>query len=108
VFATGLGPINPPQADGTLVSMPLPSNVLQTVVAAETLAISPPFGSTFASSPVPTAFAGPAAYLVAGASQVNFQVPAALDFYLAPGGLDSLNLPSSTASQVFKVYVAGQ
>ena len=98
-FATGLGPINQPQADGALVGVPLPSNVLQTVVAAETLAISPPFGLTRVSSPVPTTYAGPAPYLVAGVSQINFQIPppnAVIDFYLAPGALNSINLPAST------------
>jgi uncharacterized protein (TIGR03437 family) len=32
VFATGLGPINPPQADGTVVGLPLPTNVLPVTV----------------------------------------------------------------------------
>lgn len=34
VWATGLGPIAPAQADGTLVELPLPNNVLPVVLEA--------------------------------------------------------------------------
>src|ERR1039457_5778718 len=53
VFATGLGPITPPQADGTLVGLPLPNNVLP--IAVETVSL--PFGSPFSSGTVITRFA---------------------------------------------------
>jgi len=46
-----------------------------------------------------------------GASAGHFQIPppnTAVDFYLAPGRLNLINLPSSTTSQVFQVYAAGQ
>ena len=35
IFATGLGPISPAQADGTLVGFPLPNNVLPVGVEAQ-------------------------------------------------------------------------
>jgi uncharacterized protein (TIGR03437 family) len=111
VFATGLGPIDPPQSDGALVSIPLPSNVLQVGVEAESFAPSIPLGNSWVSAPVPVTYAGPAPYLVAGTSQVNFQVPppnTATDFYLAASSQNPINLASSATSQVFGVYVAGQ
>lgn len=109
VYATGLGPINPSQADGSIVGVPLPTNVLQTDVEALQLG-EPilPFGGGYYSVPVPVTYAGPAPDLIAGTTQVNFQVPANLSFYLSPGGLNSINLPASTPSQIFQVYVAGQ
>ena len=112
VWATGLGPINPPQADGAEVGSPLPANVLQTGVEAWWLAITGPFVSLENAS-VPVTYAGPAPFLVSGTSQVNFQIPppnlAALGnatFYLT--------LPSTSSSvpqmrsQNFNIYVAGQ
>jgi len=110
VYATGLGPISPPPADGTVVGVPLPSNVVQTVV--EGLEISYPIlpfgGGGVYSVPAPTTYAGPAPDLVAGATQVNFQVPAPISFYLSPGGLSSIGLPAATPSQTFEIYVTGQ
>jgi uncharacterized protein (TIGR03437 family) len=106
-YATGLGPISPAQGDGTLVGFPLPSNVVQAGVVAEQFYITP-FPTTFGYryAPVPVTFVGPAAYLVAGASQVNFQLPTANsalpnpdDYYLA--------LPSTTSPN-FAIYMARQ
>ncbi|MGA2184710.1 MAG: hypothetical protein ABSH47_16950 [Bryobacteraceae bacterium] len=99
IFATGLGPITPPQADGSLVGLPLPSNVLLPV---EVQAISYPRFNPY--PPVITklnvTYAGPAPYLVAGVTQINFQVVNA-----AEGGI-SVTAPSQ--SQGFQVYIAGQ
>jgi uncharacterized protein (TIGR03437 family) len=101
VFATGLGPITPPQADGTLVGLPLPNNVLP--IAVETVSL--PFGSPFSSGTVITRFAvtyaGPAPYLVAGVSQINFKI--------VPYVSDQVQIYvvlSSAQSQGFAVYVA--
>jgi uncharacterized protein (TIGR03437 family) len=92
VFATGLGPISPPQADGTLVGFPLPSNLVPIKVQA--------FWQDFLGYgyiPYTVTYAGPVPYLVAGASQINFQ--------LATGywGPVSVYLPASV-SQTFQVY----
>jgi uncharacterized protein (TIGR03437 family) len=92
VFATGLGPISPPQADGTLVGFPLPVNVVPVKVQA--------FWQDFLGYgyiPYTVTYAGPAPYLVAGASQINFQ--------LATGywGPVSVYLPVAV-SQTFQVY----
>lgn len=104
VFATGLGPISPAQADGTLVGFPLPSNVLPVGVEAYLgLGVCLPFiGCSIQSQSLTVTYAGPAPYLVAGVTQVNFQIPSpdmALSF--------SLSLPSNS-SQSFQIYVAGQ
>jgi uncharacterized protein (TIGR03437 family) len=110
VFATGLGPTDPPQADGSVVGSPLPSNFLQTAVESlETSFPILPFGGGGPSSvPVLVTYDGPAPGLVAGATQINFLVPSNASLYLAPGGLNSIGLPASTTSQVFQVYVASQ
>ncbi len=74
VFATGLGPIDPARGDGTLVGFPLPSNTAQVTVQA-IARISPIFGSGYTIvTPFVVTYAGPAPYLVAGTSQINFQV----------------------------------
>jgi hypothetical protein len=114
VWATGLGPIAPAQADGTLVGLPLPNNVLPVVLDA----LLPPFEPCHpGTGPVPCPFppsytsfevtyAGPAPYQVAGVSQINFAV-----VVYAPPGADNpiiLNLPSSVQSPGFQVYIAGQ
>jgi len=116
VWATGLGPINPPPADGAEVGAPLPANVLQAGVEAWWLTLHPPFGASLSPEPVPVTYAGPAPDLVSGASQVNFQVPAnpAGVILLSPTPTFFLTLPSTpltvppTKSQNFSIYVAGQ
>jgi uncharacterized protein (TIGR03437 family) len=106
VYATGLGPISPAQADGTLVGLPLPSNVVQTGVVDEQFEVGPFGCNCYLSAPVPVTFVGPAAYLVAGASQINFQLPTASSTIPDPGGY-YLTLPS-TNSPVFAIYMTGQ
>jgi hypothetical protein len=82
VWATGLGPIAPAQADGTLVGLPLPNNVLPVVVEALTPVFEPcnpgmgplpcPIAPSYTGFDV--AYAGPAPNSVAGVSQINFTV----------------------------------
>ena len=106
IWATGLGPIAPPQADGTLVGPPLPNNnVLPVVVqAVEPSSCPSPIFGCQPSPPTYTnfevAYAGPAPYMVAGASQINFRV-------VNYQGSISVNLPSRS-SQSFQIYVVGQ
>ena len=96
VFATGLGPINPPQADGSLVELPLPVNVLP-------LQLQRPCARPVC---VPidykVVYGGPAPFLLAGASQVNFHATSSF-LYLVVG-----TSPGTAVSNAFQVYVAGQ
>jgi uncharacterized protein (TIGR03437 family) len=106
IWATGLGPIDPPQDDGTLVEPPLPNNnVLPVGVQAVEPSSCP--SAIFGCQPSPptytnfdVTYAGPAPYMVAGASQINLRV-------VNYQGSISVNLPS-TSSQSFQIYVAGQ
>jgi len=108
VFATGLGPIAPPLADGTLVGFPLPTNVLP--ISVGFTVGNPPFGATI-SNPFEVTYAGPAPYLVAGTSQINFKLgpPANQNDLYTYNGQQNINvfLPSAL-SQAFAVYVAKQ
>jgi len=107
VWATGLGSITPAQADGTLVGLPLPTNVLTIgVYASDTVGTNCLLFCVW--QPFAVEYAGPAPYLVAGASQINFQ---AADY---PGEI-YLTVQSSgnvdvywNSSQGFQIYVAGQ
>jgi uncharacterized protein (TIGR03437 family) len=108
VWATGLGPITPPQADGTLVGLPLPINAIEPV---EAWSPAPPFepchpGVGVVSCQTYTQFAvtyaGPAPFLVAGASQINFQYVGS-----AGGGAMVVTVPTAV-SPGFQIYVAGQ
>jgi uncharacterized protein (TIGR03437 family) len=105
VFATGLGPINPPQAGGALIVPPLPANVLSVSVEGAIFEVQPPpIGLVSIPVPLPVTYAGPAPYLVSGASQINFQIPPG-------GGQLHLALPATGSqyfSQYFTVYTAGQ
>ena len=99
VFATGLGPITPPQADGTLVGLPLPNNVLAVQLEAKSLGSTYPFGPPMRITPFDVTYAGPAPSLVAGVSQINFKV---VDYT----GDIYLMLPLMQ-SPAFQVYLAG-
>jgi uncharacterized protein (TIGR03437 family) len=94
VWATGLGPIDPAQGDGTLVGFPLPANTAQVAVQAMGLA----FGFFGGGQPIVTPFvvtyAGPAPNLVAGTSQINFQVVQYVGMIFAAG------------SNGFQIYIA--
>lgn len=72
VFATGMGPISPPQADGSLVGLPLPVNEMPVGVAYNSGCIRPP-DCTFANLTVD--YQGPAPFELAGLTQINFHVP---------------------------------
>ena len=103
IFATGLGPVTPPQSDGSLVGFPLPVNAYAAM-------LEMPFfiGLVPATSSVPTSYAGPAPFLIAGASQINFNSNELLDF--GPGSYPSLlvQTPSGTVtSNSFRIYAAG-
>ncbi|HEY4086601.1 MAG TPA: SBBP repeat-containing protein [Bryobacteraceae bacterium] len=95
VFATGLGPITPAQNDGTLVNIPLPSNTLDAQVILTGFPTGIGGSTTYESLKV--TYAGPAPYLVAGASQINFQV----NFRISP-----FYLTAGAAAAPFNVYVA--
>jgi len=114
VWATGLGPITPPQADGTLIGFPLPNDALGFGVW--TGSTNPPCATGLGCSvPGPygmnisVTYAGPAPYQVAGASQINFELLGLYDCWLC-GNWFNLYLPSAplTQSPVFRVYIAGQ
>ena len=96
VFATGLGPISPPQADGSLVGLPLPVNELplQLGYSCSIPCVPPPMFDAL--------YGGPAPFLIAGASQVNYRATSIV-LYLG------VVAPSRAAfSNGFQVYVAGQ
>jgi uncharacterized protein (TIGR03437 family) len=104
IWATGLGPITPAQADGTLVGLPLPANALTVGVVNEwtTPGLWPcGCGGGSGSNPFVVTYAGPAPYLVAGTSQINFQV--------APYQVATLYLTLPSAQSTgFQIYVAGR
>jgi uncharacterized protein (TIGR03437 family) len=100
VWATGLGPVTPAQADGTLVGIPLPRNVLAVGLSAD-YSIGIPYGVP-ENEPFAVSYAGPAPYLVAGASQINFQIGSFPSY-----GAIYVTLPSSQ-SPGFEVYINGQ
>jgi uncharacterized protein (TIGR03437 family) len=103
VFATGLGPIDAPLADGSLVPVsPLPVN-------SYSVTIGVPFqiGVVPAMSWLPAEYAGPAPLQIAGTSQINFHAS-----YMPTTGLNSLYLEVKTPagkiqSNGFRIYVAG-
>jgi uncharacterized protein (TIGR03437 family) len=96
-FGTGLGPITPAQGDGTVVGFPLPTNALPVKVQASIGGFS---GTPPLVTPYEVTYAGPAPYLIAGASQITFKV-------IPNAGPIQVILPS-TQSQFFQIYVAGQ
>jgi uncharacterized protein (TIGR03437 family) len=99
IFATGPGPITPPQADGSLVEMPLPVNELPVSLFPTCTEI--PCGVLNVPGP-PIFYAGPAPYLIAGASQINFQATP-LPLSLSVGGTST-----PAVSNSFTVYVGPQ
>lgn len=92
VFATGLGPISPPQPDGAIVGLPQPVDSLAAWMYAILGGIPGPV-----IEPVTVLYAGPAPFEVAGASQINFIVadtglPLALQSGLAASGLFQVHI----------------
>lgn len=93
IFATGLGAISPAQPDGALVGLPLPENVLAAGV--QEFPLSPTNGMLVI-MPLQVTYAGPAPYLVSGASQINFHAQAGLLEVTVAGAV----------SQPFSLYIA--
>jgi uncharacterized protein (TIGR03437 family) len=111
IFATGLGPINPPQADGSLVVSPLPVNVLPVKLVVGVLTTGLPFGEVSCCSLeiYDPAYAGPAPFLVAGFSQINLntsELAGAQTIYLTLPTVQTTTGPAS--SNDFRIYVANQ
>jgi uncharacterized protein (TIGR03437 family) len=110
IWVNGLGPITPPQADGTLVGLPLPGNVLPPVAVDSP---APPFEpcqpgmwppwpcQTYTQFEV--TYAGPAPYMVAGVSQINFQLVAGTST-----GQIVVVLPYQQISPSFGIYASNQ
>lgn len=99
VFATGLGPIDPAQADGSIVVPPLPVNGLPF----RAYSVSGLFGGGV--RPLENQYAGPAPYLVAGASQINFSVFAEIPTFEL---LSTSSVPPYFSSNAFGLYVSGE
>jgi uncharacterized protein (TIGR03437 family) len=97
VWATGLGPITPSQADGTLVGLPLPHDVLGVEVQG-TYQLGIPFPTNY-NVVFAVTYAGPAPGMVAGVSQINFQVGT-----FPSNGMIYVTLPSSQ-SPPFALYL---
>jgi uncharacterized protein (TIGR03437 family) len=100
VWATGLGPITPPQPDGSLVGLPLPVNAYPAgLVLPETLGlVTLPF-------PAPTTYLGPAPLLIAGTSQINFSSNLFISRFVVDTSL-SLTVQGGADSNSFQIYVA--
>jgi len=64
-------------------------------------------GTIYGYTPLDLTYAGPAPYMAAGASQINFQVVGYAPSW-APDNPIILSLPNSAQSPGFQVYVAGQ
>jgi uncharacterized protein (TIGR03437 family) len=106
ILATGLGPISPAQADGSLigspVGSPLPVNTLPVQLQCR--------GGTNCPAEIAysTLYAGPAPDEIAGVSQINFYASdAVLDDGLVPLYL-AVETPSGPVlSNAFQIYVTG-
>jgi uncharacterized protein (TIGR03437 family) len=98
IFATGLGPLNPPQADGTLVGTPLPVNALPISFDIDTCFSIPCAGPP---TPVAIIYGGPALAMIARMSEISFPATASNLLYL------SVQPPSGQVfSNFFQVHVA--
>lgn len=100
VWATGLGPITPAQADGAPIGLPLPVNNL--TFSVEAVYLLGPHGVVEEDVPFSVQYAGPAPTLVAGVSQINFQVEPFPSY-----GTITVYL-GSTQSPGFSIHIAGQ
>lgn len=106
VYATGLGPISPSQADGSVVGFPLPTNNLTFGVEAAYADFGPGVDIPFEMQ-----YGGPAPTLVAGVTQINFRVESFPSFgaiYLYMGSTFNPTAPGSIVSPGFLVYITGE
>ncbi len=97
IFGTGLGPIEPTQADGTFIELPLPTNALPVTLTSVQeglpgFPVAPP-------PPITRQYAGPAPFQAAGVSQINF---------LATGFNFPIGLAVGTGSCLFYVSPIGR
>jgi uncharacterized protein (TIGR03437 family) len=81
IFATGLGAVTPPEADGAIVGTPLPADVLP----AEVYWLGSDLFVGLIVFQLDVTYAGPAPFEVAGASQINFVVEGSNIFSLQVG-----------------------
>jgi uncharacterized protein (TIGR03437 family) len=102
ILGTGLGPISPAQADGSLVGSPLPVNTLPVQLQCQGITNCP------AEIAYSTLYAGPAPDEIAGVSQIDFYAgDAVLDDGLVPLYL-AVETPSGLVlSNAFQIYVTG-
>ncbi len=109
IFATGLGPISPPQSDGSLVGSPLPVNTYPVILEQPcTPVIITGFFPCLTTLTFPTAYAGPAALQIAGMSRIDFNSTDAISDGPVASSLDLVvQTPSgSVDSNSFQIYVA--
>ena len=95
IYLTGMGPIEPAQADGTLVGTPLPANVYGSEVDMP-LDGPPTTGVTVVS--LQQMYSGPAPGLIAGATQINF-------VFAPTAGKTVKSLATGQSTQAFELYV---
>jgi uncharacterized protein (TIGR03437 family) len=105
IFATGLGPINPSQADGSLIELPLPVNALPvTLECPRNLITACPMQITYSAE-----YAGPAPFQIAGMSQINFS---AGDLVIGDGQFPlflAVGAPTGVIfSNAIRIYLASQ
>jgi uncharacterized protein (TIGR03437 family) len=102
ILATGLGPIGPAQADGSLVGSPLPVNTLPVQLQCQGIANCP------AEIAYSTLYAGPAPDEIAGVSQIDFYASdAVLDDGLVPLYVAVQTPSGPVLSNAFQIYVTG-
>jgi uncharacterized protein (TIGR03437 family) len=106
IWATGTGPISPPAPDGSLVAPPLPDNAYPAAVGFLSEA---GIGGIEFFVPTTNTYAGPAPLLVAGTTQINFQLggdeTSTTYFTVGAGATQGAGVPTSNA---FLIYIAGQ
>ena len=105
IFANGLGPISPAQADGSIVGMPLPVNTVQWSVGYLFATIQT--GAYFYGMDV--TYEGPAPFQAAGVSQINFSLsfPSGIDLDRSVQLLNG-NPYTGIFSPEFYIWIAGQ
>jgi uncharacterized protein (TIGR03437 family) len=95
IFLTGMGPISPPQADGTLVATPLPVNVYGSEVD---MPLDGSRNSPVTVIPLQQTYSGPAPYLISGVTQINFA-------FAPTAGKTVKSLATGQSTQPFELYV---